>query len=182
MEMRGDMEMSVIKSENGKKLTKILINIFLSVSFVIFLTSCVKNYPNDTGYKAKLHKDTLEITGYSGTETNLSIPNEIGGFPVTYISSEIFMNRAESVIIPESVIKIGKKFNIPFIASMKNKLIKITIGQNVDIVKIGGKGTDGRFDRFRSDYEKNKKKAGTYFYKNDGLVDSLTGGSWVFEE
>jgi hypothetical protein len=44
-----------------------------------------------------LHKDTLEITGYSGTEINLSIPHEIGGFQVTYISSEIFMNRAESI-------------------------------------------------------------------------------------
>ena len=176
------MRLSVIKSKNSKKLTKILFYIFLSVFFIVLLASCGKNYPNDTGYKAKLHKDTLEITGYSGTETNLSIPHEIGGIPVTYISSETFMNRAESVIIPEGVTKIGKKFNIPFIAGMKNKLIKITIGQNVDIVKIGGKGTDGRFDRFRIDYEKNKKKAGTYSYKNEGLVDSLTGGSWILEE
>jgi hypothetical protein len=180
--MGGDMKIPVTKSNKGKKLTKISLYIFLSVSFVVFLSSCGKNYPNDTNFKAKLHKDTLEITGYSGNEINLSIPREIGGFPVTFISSETFMNRAESVTIPESVIKIGKRFNIPFVASMKNKLTKITIGQNVDIVKIGGKGTDGRFDRFRLDYEKNKKKAGTYFYKNEGLADSLTGGSWVFEE
>jgi len=174
--------MLVSKSNKGKSIKRILLKIFLSVSLVVFLASCGKNYPNDTGYKAKLHKNTLEITGYTGTETNLSIPHEIGGIPVTYISSEIFMNKAESVIIPESVTKIGKRFNIPFVAGIKNKLIKITIGQNVDIVKIGGKGTDGRFDRFRLDYEKNNKKAGTYSYKNESLVDSLTGGSWVFEE
>jgi hypothetical protein len=172
----------VTKSKNGKSPKRILLKIFLSVSFVVFLASCGKNYPNDTGYKAKLHKNTLEITGYTGTETNLSIPHEIGGIPVTYISSETFMNRAENVTIPENVTKIWKRFNFPFVAGMKNKLIKITIGQNVEIVKIGGKGTDGRFDRFRLDYLNNKKKAGTYSYKNEGLVDSLTGGSWVLEE
>jgi len=173
--------MPIKKSMNGKKLTK-MVCIFLSISFVVFLASCGKNYPNDTGYKAKLHTNTLEITGYTGAETNLSIPHEIGGFPVTYISSETFMNRAESVIIPESVIKIGKRFIIPLVAGMKNKLVKITIGQNVEIVKIGGKGTDGRFDRFRSDYEKNNKKAGTYLYKDGGLVGLVNGGTWTISE
>jgi hypothetical protein len=176
--------MSVIKSKNGKTLTKILLKIFLSVSFVVIFASCGKDYPNDTDYKAKLHKDTLEITGYSGNEVNLIIPSEIGGIPVTYISDETFMNHAESVTIPDGVVKIGKKkIYIPFVADINNKLSKITIGQNVEIVKIGGKGTEGRFDRFRIDYNENKRKAGTYFYKDDvSLVESIIGSRWTFSE
>jgi len=173
--------MMIIKSKSDKKLTRMSLRIILSFFFFVFFVSCGKNYPNGTDYTAKLHKDTLEITGYNGNEINLVIPGKIDGIPVTYISNETFMNRAESVTIPDSVVKIGKKFNIPLIAGMKNKLTKITIGQNVKIVKIGAKGVDGRFDRFRLDYEKNNKKAGTYLYKDSGLIGVLTGNTWVFD-
>lgn len=173
--------MQIDKLIKGKSIVRILVNIFLSVSFVVFLASCGKNYPNDTGFKAKLHKNTLEITGYTGTDVNLTIPHEIDGIPVTYISNETFMNRAESVIIPDSVTKIGTRFHIPLVASINNKLTKITIGQNVNIVKYTAKGTEGRFDIFRLDYEKNKKKAGTYSYKDGGLIGSLAGGTWTLE-
>jgi hypothetical protein len=65
---------------------------------------------------------------------------------------------------------------------MNNKLAKIIIGQNVEIIKLGGKGTNGRFDRFRINYNENNRKAGTYIYEDDSLIGLVTGGKWSFYE
>ena len=168
--------------DKRKIINSIIFIVLLLVIIFIFIVKQGKNFPNDIGYKARLHKDTIEITGYSGTDVNLIIPGEIGGFPVTYISNETFMNKAESVIIPDSVIKIGKKLHIPLLPGINNKLTKITIGQNVKIVKLGAKGSDGRFDFFRNEYDKNKKQAGTYIYVQKGMLDKVLGGDWILEK
>lgn len=51
---------------------------------------------------------TLEITGYKGTDTALSIPDTIEDKPVTSIGSSAFMGleKVESVTLPDSITKI----------------------------------------------------------------------------
>lgn len=59
-------------------------------------------------YKA-LAGNTLEITGYKGTDTALTIPDKIEDKLVTNIGSGAFagLEKVESIIIPESITNIG---------------------------------------------------------------------------
>ena len=83
----------------------------------------------EEGYKYKeLDDGTLEITGYTGTNTELVIPAEIGGKRVTNIGHDTFFNCSslESVTIPEGITNIGY---LAF-AFCKN-LVDVTISSGV---------------------------------------------------
>lgn len=84
-----------------------------------------------------LDDGTAEIAKYVGTVSELTIPSELGGYTVTSIGANAFHYRhydeclqLESVIIPESVTKIGR-----YAFWGCSDLINITISDN--IVSVG---------------------------------------------
>lgn len=64
-------------------------------------------YNDDYGYEIANGQAT--VTAYSGTETVLMVPSELGGCPVTAIGSYALMNDSDvtSITIPEGVMSIG---------------------------------------------------------------------------
>lgn len=61
-------------------------------------------------FSYKLLEDyTLCITGYDGDETQVVIPDEISGYPISMLDDGIFKGHTEieSVVIPDSVFFIG---------------------------------------------------------------------------
>ena len=75
-----------------------------------------------------LEDGTAEITGYSGSETDLAIPAQLDGHPVTKIGNAAFINCSDlvEVIIPQGVTSIG---NNAFFHC--DSLTSITIPQGV---------------------------------------------------
>ena len=63
---------------------------------------------NDLEYTVNSDQ-SITITGYNGTATELQIPEEIDGYPVTNIGDEAFLNfkTLESIEIPNTVTTIG---------------------------------------------------------------------------
>ena len=65
--------------------------------------------PDPSDFTYRILSGTVTVTGYTGTDTAVVIPDEIEGYPVTAIGASAFYNRAGlvSVTIPESVRTIG---------------------------------------------------------------------------
>lgn len=55
------------------------------------------------------HTPTLAVTGYSGNETELTIPEEINGIPVIGIDDEVFKNnnKIKKITLPDSMYYLG---------------------------------------------------------------------------
>jgi hypothetical protein len=154
--------------------------------FVFLLSACGKTYPNDTDFTTRIRDESLEISDYTGKELDIVIPDAIDGISVTSIASQNFMNKYNSVVIPESVKNVGKKGSGPlaFLIHLfvKDKLVRISIGANVRIEKNGAKGGFGHFNEFRQDYDKNGKKSGVYIYEPGNAVkNTILGGTWRIE-
>ena len=64
----------------------------------------------DLGYQYFIDSDVAVITGYTGNETFLEIPDELDGYIVSEIADSAFARNelVEEVAIPDSVKKIGK--------------------------------------------------------------------------
>ena len=81
---------------------------------LLLLVTCIKpvsaksTVSGDFTYSL-LPDDTVEITGYSGTETDLVIPSKLDGYTVTSIGAHAFYDKGDlrSVQLPESLLKIG---------------------------------------------------------------------------
>lgn len=60
-------------------------------------------------YTYTVTSGAASITAYSGTDTGVTIPSELGGYPVTKIAANAFSDKTslESVVIPDSVTSIG---------------------------------------------------------------------------
>jgi len=72
-----------------------------------------RNYDDENDFIVKINDNTVEITGYKGTKSRLTIPPRIGDLPVTAIGQEAFYlvreKRFSSVKIPKGVTRIGEK-------------------------------------------------------------------------
>ena len=64
---------------------------------------------NGVSYSINTDGKSLSITGYNGTEANLVIPAEIGGYPVTEVGIYAFWRNKtiKSIVLPEGVTDIG---------------------------------------------------------------------------
>ena len=90
-----------------KKILTMLVCVALALTVVSGLTVFAETTTNGIVYQA--YRDHVEITGYTGSSKNLTIPAELGGLPVTAIAKNAFTRRSalESVVIPDSVTTIG---------------------------------------------------------------------------
>ena len=80
--------------------------LFLLLAVCIKPVSAQSAVSGDFSYSL-LPDDTVEITGYSGTETDLVIPNKLDGHVVTSIGEHAFYDKdLSSVQLPDSLIKI----------------------------------------------------------------------------
>lgn len=79
-----------------------------------------------------LSDGTIEITGYNGTDTAISIPSSISGKTVTSIGEAAFYENENitSVVIPNTVTKIGEGA-----FTRCTKLTSITIGNKVQTIE-----------------------------------------------
>lgn len=84
----------------------------------------------ENGFKYKLYSNYVEITGYTGTETDIEIPSYIEETPVTEIGKNAFyQSHITSVKFPDTVIEIRE-------ASFYDakRLLEVTFGKNVQVV------------------------------------------------
>lgn len=90
---------------------KRILSLLLAMVMVIGLFPItVHAEPLDSGLVYEIHKDHVEITGYTGDATEIVIPTEIEGLPVTSISDSAFYGCTSltSINIPDSVSMIGR--------------------------------------------------------------------------
>lgn len=73
--------------------------------------------------------NTIKITGYTGSETDIIIPSEIDGKPVTIIGNSAFKEKGlTSVEIPDTVVTIEDE------AFMNNLLTSVKLGENLETI------------------------------------------------
>ncbi len=98
-----------MKRVNTLKYFVITLIILMLVNTLSITTSAIKTGTTSDGIIYEVYNDSVFVIGYSGSETDLIIPDFIRGYPVEYICRNAFSSctNLESVIIPESVISIG---------------------------------------------------------------------------
>ncbi len=84
--------------------------------------------PNVTNYTYFVENGEITITGYTGSATDLVIPDTLGGYPVTTIGDYAFFNcdNLQSVTIPDSVTTIGE-----YVFEHSSNLQSVIIGDSV---------------------------------------------------
>lgn len=99
----------------------------LVVAMLVLPISFNKVYADiPSEFEYTLSNSTATITGYKGSSSDIIIPDEIEGYPVTGIANEAFRSLGlTSVTIPEGVISIGSS------AFHSNALTSITIPNSV---------------------------------------------------
>lgn len=81
-------------------------------------------------FKYKLYSNYVEITGYTGSETDIEIPAYIEGTPVTEIGNNAFhLSEITSVRIPDTVVEIQ---DAAFYEA--KRLLEVTFGSSVTVV------------------------------------------------
>lgn len=92
-----------------RKFLSVLLAIMMVISVFPITASAVTS--GDWTYSVISEADkTAQITGYSGTETNLKIPSMIDGYTITSIGNNAFQENATitHVTIPEGITSIGR--------------------------------------------------------------------------
>ena len=84
----------------------------------------------ENGFKYILYSNHVEITGYTGLETDVEIPTEIEGTPVTAIGKNAFeKTNITSVKMPDTLIEI-----CDYAFYEAKSLLEVTLGENVQRV------------------------------------------------
>jgi hypothetical protein len=100
--------------------------------------------------------NSVRITKYAGTNTELRIPPRLGDRPVPEIGEKAFVKKGlVSVVIPESIIFIGNQ------AFADNQIADISIGANVYVANNAFENT-GIISLFPGFYNSQGRGAGTY--------------------
>jgi len=89
---------------------KRLLSCFILLSLLLNMIGSVFAQDFLNGFQFRVEKNgNVTIIGYIGTNTEINIPNEINGSPVTEIGNGAFMQTEtiKHVIIPEGISKIG---------------------------------------------------------------------------
>ena len=89
-----------------------LITLFMAFVFCLSLAACGaegKEYTKGLKFTLNEEKTEYAVTAYTGSDTQVVIPEGYKGLPVTAIGDEAFFNcsHVESVTIPQSVTSIG---------------------------------------------------------------------------
>ncbi len=86
----------------------IIVSIIIASTFFVVPISAGAIISGDFEYEL-LSDTTIEITGYTGLDADLSIPSDLDGYTVTSIGREAFAycSNITSILIPDSVISIG---------------------------------------------------------------------------
>lgn len=89
-----------------KVLSFIVVLSMLSALVLVPLPASAATY-GDFTYEVTDGKAT--ITGYTGTETNVTVPGEVDGYTVTAIGNSAFSgnNTIRKVVLPETIVSIG---------------------------------------------------------------------------
>lgn len=93
-----------------KKITAVLILTCLSIMTfgVVTASAAVVIKNTDDGFTYRESNGKIEIRKYTGTLTDITIPSDIGGTPVTSIKGSAFYESSlTSVIMPDSITEIG---------------------------------------------------------------------------
>ncbi|MBL4932761.1 leucine-rich repeat protein [Clostridium paridis] len=99
-----------MKNRKMKMISLILVLVSLFVSFNVTSASAITITGTDTNGFTWQSDDgvTYSITGYNGSDTNITIPSSIDGHAVTSIGSNAFREKPlTSVTIPDTVTSIG---------------------------------------------------------------------------
>jgi hypothetical protein len=100
------------------------------VIFILLLTGlCAAAFAQNKSSDFEFNPEGGVIMGFSGSGSEVVIPDRIDGVPVTYINNSVFKDKnLTSVSIPDNVKGIGPQ------AFAGNKLEKVVIGNEVDMV------------------------------------------------
>ncbi|URN92564.1 MAG: leucine-rich repeat protein [Candidatus Pristimantibacillus lignocellulolyticus] len=100
---------------------KKIVGVILVIAMLVLPISFNKVYADmSSEFTYTVSNSTAIITGYTGSSSDIIIPDEIDGYPVTGIGNEAFISkRLTSVIIPEGVLSIGSSaFHSNFLTSV----------------------------------------------------------------
>lgn len=94
-----------------KTISLLVIVSLILTTFALFMSGSV-NTASALSYNQftyKVTENTVEILGYIGLDSNLTIPSVINGIPVTVIGSEAFKNckTVKSITLPDSILVIS---------------------------------------------------------------------------
>lgn len=73
--------------------------------------------------------NTICLTDYKGTDTEITIPDNIDGIPVTSLKETFHYNDIQKVIIPDSIKEIGANT-----FRFCDELVSVELGANVEII------------------------------------------------
>ena len=128
------------------------------IIFILLLTGlCAAAFAQNKGSDFEFNPEGGVITGFSGSGSEVVIPDRIDGVPVTAISNSVFKDKnLTSVSIPDNVKNIGPN------AFAGNKLEKVVIGNEVDMM------TSAFSPDFINKYlEEPRRAGGTYAFADD---------------
>ncbi len=119
----------VKKKHIKKKHTKRNVLIAIAAGVVLLVLLYIFNRKPEYQVQIIAYGTAVEITGYTGSKTDIQIPSHIENLPVTAIGGNAFRSRQlKSVNIPDSVTTIGNW------AFMRNQLTSITIPGSVTTI------------------------------------------------